>query len=179
MAEFDQEVDEIVNDDIEAIDNEETELTVEDYKKEKEWRIKAVNKYVLPAKKLMEKYWVKTFEELEEKIQSKDTTTGLTEEKLALREELTEFLADNKDLKEYKTELLKYREQGFTMKQAVALVENDDKTIENRKKANLNISEWEIWGKKTIFTQEEIAKLPLEERAKKYEMFKAWKIKIK
>jgi len=77
---------------------------------------------------------------LEEKIQSKDTITGLTVEKLALREELTEFLADNKDLKEYKTELLKYREQGFTMKQAVALVENDDKTIENRKKANLNIS---------------------------------------
>lgn len=118
MAEFEnQEVDEIVNDDIEAIDNEETELTVEDYKKERARREKAEKTLVELKKQLKEK--------------EKAPETGLTEEKLALREELTEFLADNKDLKEYKSELLKYREQGFTMKQAVALVENDDKTIEN------------------------------------------------
>jgi len=116
MAEFEnQEVDEIVNDDIEAIDNEETELTVEDYKKERARREKAEKTLVELKKQLKEK--------------EKAPETGLTEEKLALREELTEFLADNKDLKEYKSELLKYREQGFTMKQAVALVENDDKKI--------------------------------------------------
>lgn len=160
-----QEVDNIEIDEVETIDNEETELTVEDYKKERARREKAERTLVELKKQLKEK--------------EKAPETGLTEEKLALREELTEFLAENKDLKEYKSELLKYREQWFTMKQAVALVENDDKTIENRKKANLNISSWEEWAKKTTFTQEEIAKLPLEERAKKYEMFKAWKIKIK
>jgi len=175
---MENELEDIVTDD-EAIDNEETELTVEDYKKEKEWRIKAVNKYVLPAKKLMEKYWVKTFEELEEKIQSKDTTTGLTEEKLALREELTEFLADNKDLKEYKSELLKYREQGFTMKQAVALVENDDKTIENRKKANLNISSWDEWAWKTVYTYADLEKMSQSDYNRVKELQLKWKVKFK
>lgn len=131
MAEFEnQEVDEIVTDEVETIDNEETELTVEDYKKERARREKAEKTLVELKKQLKEK--------------EKAPETGLTEEKLALREELTEFLSENKDLKEYKSELLKYREQGFTMKQAVALVENDDKTIENRKKANLNISNFWI-----------------------------------
>ena len=185
---MENELEDIVTDD-EAIDNEETELTVEDYKKEKEWRIKAVNKYVLPAKKLMEKYWVKTFEELEEKIQSKETTAGntLSEKDLELRDEIRDFVKENPEFREYKDDLVEYAKTFYSkweriesaIRKAKALVENDDKTIENRKKANLNISEWEIWGKKTIFTQEEIAKLPLEERAKKYEMFKAWKIKIK
>ena len=166
MAEFEnQEVDEIVNDDIEAIDNEETELTVEDYKKERARREKAEKTLVELKKQLKEK--------------EKAPETGLTEEKLALREELTEFLADNKDLKEYKSELLKYREQGFTMKQAVALVENDDKTIENRKKANLNISSWDEWAWKTVYTYADLEKMSQSDYNRVKELQLKWKVKFK
>jgi hypothetical protein len=65
----------------------------------------------------------------------------MTEKDIALREEVADFLLENKDLKEYKSEILKYRKQGFTMKQCVALVENDDVTIENRRKTqSMNIT---------------------------------------
>lgn len=164
-----------------STDDTETELTVEDYQKEKEWRLKAVSKYVLPAKKLMEKYWVKSFEELEAKISlwNQNAWNVLTEEKQALREEVSEFLLENKDLKEYKTEILKYREQGFTMKQAVALVENDDKTIENRRKTQaMNITDWETaW--KSVYTYDELEKMSQSEYNKVKELQLKWKVSFK
>ena len=174
MTELDnQEVDEIVTDEVETIDNEETELTVEDYKKERARREKA------------EKTLVELKKQLKEKEKAPEST--LSEKDLELRDEIRDFVKENPEFREYKDDLVEYAKTFYSkweriesaIRKAKALVENDDKTIENRKKANLNISEWEIGGKKTIFTQEEIAKLPLDERAKKYEMFKAWKIKIK
>ena len=174
MAEFEnQEVDEIVNDEVETIDNEGTELTDQDYYREKARREKA------------EKTLVELKKQLKEKEKAPEST--LSEKDLELRDEIRDFVKENPEFREYKDDLVEYAKTFYSkweriesaIRKAKALVENDDKTIENRKKANLNISEWEIWGKKTIFTQEEIAKLPLEERAKKYEMFKAWKIKIK
>ena len=123
---------------------EEEEITLEQAKK---WRedLKKASKKIAELKSL-------------EKQKQKEPTT-LTEEKLALREEVTEFLAENKDLKEYKSEILKYREQWFTMKQAVALVENDDKTIENRKKTNsMNVTDWENSWKST-YTYDELEKM--------------------
>ena len=107
--------------------NDETELTVDDFKREEARRIKA------------EKTLVELKKQLKDKEKQKETV--LDDKELDLREELNDFLADNKDLKEYKADLMKYRKQGFTIKQAVALVENDDKTIENRRKANLNVSD--------------------------------------
>lgn len=160
-----QEVDNIEIDEVETIDNEETELTVEDYKKERARREKAEKTLVELKKQLKEK--------------EKAPEIGLTEEKLALREELTEFLSENKDLKEYKSELLKYREQGFTMKQAVALVENDDKTIENRKKANLNISSWDEWAWKTVYTYDELEKMSQSDYNRVKELQLKWKVKFK
>jgi hypothetical protein len=75
------------------------------------------------------------------KTQKKEETEVMTEKDITLREEVADFLLENKDLKEYKSEILKYRKQGFTMKQSVALVENDDVTIENRRKTqSMNIT---------------------------------------
>lgn len=174
MTELDnQEVNEIVTDEVETIDNEETELTVEDYKKERARREKA------------EKTLVELKKQLKEKEKAPEST--LSEKDLELRDEIRDFVKENPEFREYKDDLVEYAKTFYSkwekiesaIRKAKALVENDDKTIENRKKANLNISSWEEWAKKTTFTQEEIAKLPLEERAKKYEMFKAWKIKIK
>lgn len=145
-------------------DSTETVLTVDDYKKEKARREKAE----------------KTLVELKKQLKNKEATptNTLTEEKLALREELTEFLADNKDLKEYKSELLKYREQWFTMKQAVALVENDDKTIENRRKSTINISEWEsTW--KTVYSYDELEKMSQSEYNKIKALQLKWQVKFK
>jgi len=113
------------------------------------------------------------------KTQKKEETEVLTEKDIALREEVADFLLENKDLKEYKSEILKHRKQGFTIKQAVALVENDDVTIENRRKTqSMNITSWESWGKKDTYTQEEISKMPLEKRAEIYSKVQSWKIKV-
>ena len=175
MAELDLDTTDDVVDDVETSyedytedyteDSTETELTVEDYKKEKARREKAE----------------KTLVELKKQLKNKETTptNTLTEEKLALREELTEFLADNKDLKEYKSELLKYREQWFTMKQAVALVENDDKTIENRRKSTINISEWS-WEKVDIrtMTMAELWNKSQDEFNRLIALRDSWKLKI-
>lgn len=150
--------------DLEDQIDDEVELTVDDYNKLKREHEKATKKLVELKKQL--------------KTQTKETPM-LTEEKLALREEVSEFLLDNKDYKEYKTDLLKYREQGFSIKQAIALIEADDKTIENRKKLqSMNITSWEPSTKKDTYTQSEIAKMPLEQRAKIYEWVKSWKYKV-
>lgn len=160
---------EVVIDDLEDTQNfdevEEWELTVDDYNKLKREHEKAIKKLVELKKQT--------------KTQPKKEENVLTEEKLALREEVADFLLENKDLKEYKSDLLKYREQWFTLKQAVALVEADDKTIENRKKLqSMNITSWESSTKKDTYTQAEVAKMPLEQRAKFYEWVKSGKYKV-
>lgn len=130
--------------DLEDQIDDEVELTVDDYNKLKREHEKATKKLVELKKQL--------------KTQTKETPM-LTEEKLALREEVSEFLLDNKDYKEYKTDLLKYREQGFSIKQAIALIEADDKTIENRKKTNsMRVTDWEASGK-TVYTYDELEKM--------------------
>lgn len=171
MAEFEDTTDDVVNDvetsyEDDTEDSTETELTVDDYKKEKARREKAE----------------KTLVELKKQLKNKEATptNALTEEKLALREELTEFLSERKDLKEYKSELLKYREQWFTIKQAVALVENDDKTIENRRKTqSMNISEWS-WEKVDIrtITMAELWNKSQDEFNRLIALRDSWKLKI-
>jgi hypothetical protein len=79
-------------------------------------------------------------------------------------------------LKEYKSEILKYRKQWFTMKQSVALVENDDVTIENRRKTqSMNITSWEESGK-TTFTYDELEKMSQSEYNKVKELQLKWKV---
>jgi len=165
MAEFEgteEVIDEITEIDNDYEDNNETELTVDDYQKEKTRREKAEKALV----------------ELKKQLKDKQQETSLDEKSLDLREELTDFLANNKDLKEYKTDLIKYRKQGFTLKQAVALVENDDITIENRKKANLNISDWE-WTWKNVYSYDELEKMSQSDYNKIKGLQLQWKVKFK
>jgi len=161
MAEFEETEDTSYEVETDYNDNE-TDLTVEDYQREKARREKAE----------------KTLVELKKQIKDKQRGTSLDEKDLDLREELTDFLADNKDLKEYKADLIKYRKQGFTMKQAVALVENDDNTIENRRKANLNISDWE-WTWKNVYTYDELEKMSQSDYNRVKGLQLQWKVKFK
>ena len=169
MAEFETDVDLDVEDttDDDTTDNE-TELTVADYHKEKARREKAEKAVVELKKQLKNK-------------SSETTPNAITEEELAIREELSEFLAENKDLKEYKADLLKYKKQGLTFKQAKAVIENDDKTIENRKKTNsMNLTEWETSDEvKSSYTRDELSKLEWAKYDKVAKLIKAWKIKLK
>jgi hypothetical protein len=82
-------------------------------------------------------------------------------------------------LKEYKSELLKYRKDWFTMKQAKALVENDDKTIENRKKINsMNVTDWESTWKNT-YSRDELAKLSQSDYNRVMDLKDKGQVKIK
>jgi Zn/Cd-binding protein ZinT len=64
------------------------------------------------------------------------------------------------------------------MKQAVALVENDDKTIENRRKANLNVSDWE-WTWKSVYTYDELEKMSQSDYNRVKGLQLQWKVKFK
>lgn len=108
-----------------------------------------------------------------------ETEDVITEKEFTLREEVADFLLENKDYKEYKTELLKYRKQGFTIKQAVALIEADDKTIENRKKTNsMKVTDWEGWNAKTKYTFSELESMSQNEYNKIMDLKEKGKISI-
>jgi hypothetical protein len=152
MAELENDVD-VDNTDYEEVesyedDTQENQNTSEQYSKSeirvfRDLKIDPENASLEDFKKVA-KILAKTQDRLmEHKNGSKKGETGevMTEKDITLREEVADFLLENKDLKEYKSEILKYRKQGFTMKQSVALVENDDVTIENRRKTqSMNIT---------------------------------------
>ena len=100
MAEFETDVETTIEDDTsfedDTQDNDTTSsLSEEDYYKEKARREKAE----------------RTLVELKKQLKSKpaEEVKGITPEDLDLRDEVTEFLVGNPDLKDYKSELLKYR----------------------------------------------------------------------
>lgn len=99
---------------------------------------------------------------VEEKKKTKETNSNpdvVTTQDLELRDSITEFVAINPELKEHKSELTKYVKQWFSLMQAKAIVENDDKTIENRKKMNaMNLTNTE-WTTKSTYTKEELEKM--------------------
>jgi hypothetical protein len=133
MAELENDVD-VDNTDYEEVESyeDDTQDTQEDITYEQAMEYK--KRLAKAEKKLVEL-------KKQTKTQKKEETEVMTEKDITLREEVADFLLENKDLKEYKSEILKYRKQGFTMKQAVALVENDDVTIENRRKTqSMNIT---------------------------------------
>lgn len=170
MAEFETDVETIVEDDTfiedDTQDDTETELTVEDYQKEKARREKAE----------------KTLVELKKQLKDKSTLgeTGITPEDLDLRDEVAEFLIDNPDLREYKADILKHRKAGYSIKQAKALIEADDKTIENRAKMKaMNVTAGEDSAKKTSYTKAEFEKLDWDEYDRVANLVKAGKIKLK
>jgi hypothetical protein len=65
------------------------------------------------------------------------------------------------------------------MKQAVALVENDDVTIENRRKTqSMNITSWEESGK-TTYDYKDLAKMSQSEYNRIKDLESKWKVVIK
>jgi len=124
MAEFETDVETIIEDDTsfedDTQDNTETELTVEDYQKEKARREKAEKSLV----------------ELKKQLKSKpaEEVKGITPKDLDLRDEVRDFIRENADFKDYQDDIMKHRKNGYSLKQAIAIVENDDNTIENRRK---------------------------------------------
>ena len=177
MAEFETDVDLDVEDTTEddTQEDNETELTVEDYQKEKARRQKAERTLVELKKQLKSK-------------SSETTPNAITEEELVLREEISEFLSENKDLKEYRADLMKYAKKMLSewdsmktaIRKAKALVENDDKTIENRRKTqSMNISEW-WWEQISIrtITMEELWNKSQDEFNRLIALRDSWKLKI-
>lgn len=170
MAEFENEVTDDVTDDVktsyedETIEDNETELTVEDYQKEKARREKA------------EKALVDLKKQLKSKPETKEI---ISEQDLDMRDEIRDFVKENPEFKDYKDDIVKHRKNWYTLKQAVAIVENDDKTIENRKKTNsLNIADWESsW--KTTYTYDELEKMSQSEYNKVKDLQLKWKVKFK
>lgn len=144
----------------------ETELTVDDYKKEKARREKAEKALVDLKKQLKTK-------------PEKEAQNLLSEKDLDLRDEVRDFIKENPELKDYKDDIIKHRKNGYSLKQAIAIVENDDNTIENRKKTNaLNITTSDdSW--KTTYTKAELENLSQSEYNKIMALKESWKITIK
>ena len=198
MAEFEYTTDDVVDD---------VEPSYEDYTEDEAWEqlskaemkiykdlwidlenasvddLKKIAKRLINAEKV-----VVDKKKAEKQLKSNSAVNAITEEELALREEISEFLSENKDLKEYKADLMKYAKKMLAewdsmetaIRKAKALVENDDKTIENRRKTqSMNLTDWDGGGSKNSYTQEEVAKLPRTERLKIWEKVHAWKITVK
>lgn len=121
--------------------------------------------------------------ELKKQLKEKEAIkkdSWLSEDELDLREEVSDFIRENPEFKEYRNDMLKYRKQGFTIKQAKALIENDDKTIENRKKLEqTKITSWEFSWDKSVYTKDEIAKMSQAEYNKFRDLKDQWKVSVK
>lgn len=167
MSELDNEVE----------DNEELETTTDapdeiSYEQALAWKNKA-ERADKAERKLVE---------LKKQLKEKQTITQdwLSEKELDLRDEVAEFVRDNSEFKEYRNELLKYRKQGFSINQAKALIENDDKTIENRKKLEqTKITSWEFSWDKSIYTKSEVEKMSQAEYNKFRDLKDQWKVSVK
>lgn len=98
----------------------------------------------------------------------------ITKEDLAIEK----FIAKNPDLEDYKEALAKYSKDWLSLKQAKLLIENDDKTIENRKKTNsINMTNWESTGK-TKYSVNELEKMNQSDYNKVMDRVNTWKASI-
>ena len=167
-----QEVD-TVDTDIDTVENGTTsdstdvELTTDDYYKEKSSREKAENNYVKPAKKLFKRFWVKSFEELEAKL---DRKPAEVEDLVNATLKEREFYANNPDLLDYKEEINNYKAKGLSLEEAKTLLMNNDKVLEARQRLQESkLSTWENgWIWKRYFSEDEVAKMS----QKEYEQFR-------
>lgn len=164
MAELENELEDSI-DEIEytTTEDDDIELTVDDYQKEKARREKAEKTLVELKKQLKEK---------------SETPNPLTETDLEIRD----FVKENPEYKDYKKEISDAIAKGYSLKQAKALIDNDDKTIENRKKLNsMNMTDWDGELSKTTYTKAELDDPNLSQE--KYDSImakiKSWKAKLK
>lgn len=122
MSELDQDdivIDTDSQDDVDTTNQDDSaEVTIDDYNKAKESLDKATSKYVIPWKELLQKYGVKSFSELEQKL-SQEKENFVTKDTL----ELERFLDRNSDLSDKRDDLLE------TAKALQSLPKNKDKTL--------------------------------------------------
>jgi len=168
MADLDQDFE----DDVSYTESEDLDTNSEiTYEQAMEWKKKAER---------LEKAERKLVELKKASKDKPEATEWITQKELDLREEVSDFILGNPDLKEYKADLLKYVKDWFTLRQAKALVENDDKAIANKEKANqLNISNWESWSTKTSYTESELEKMSQSDYEKAMGRIEKWEAKFK
>ncbi len=167
MSEVENEVEEINDDETTEIGSDEITYEQAMAWKQKAERAEKAERKLVEYKKL-----------LKDKEATKDT--WISEKELEMRDEVSEFVRENPELKEYRNDILKFVKQGFTLKQAKALVENDDKTIENRKKLEqTKITNWEFSSDKTVYTKSEIEKMSQAEYNRFRDLKDQWKVSVK
>ena len=109
------------------------------------------------------------------------TKTNTSDSDLVTKTDLAidKFIVKNPDLEDYKDELNKYVKMWFSLDKAKLLVENDDKTIENRRKSNsLNLTTWETTWKKT-YTTDDLEKMSQSDYNRIMDLKDKWKVTIK
>ena len=165
MAEFETTIDEV--DDFETTTEEIDTPDEIDYDQAIEWKKKAerldkAEKKLVELKKLI-------------KEKPQETWDYITKDEL----EIEKFITRNPELEEYKEDLNKYKKLWLSLEKAKLLIENDDKTIENRKKTNsMNLTNWEE-SSKTTYNKSDLENMTQSEYNKIMALKEAWKIIIK
>lgn len=159
-------------------DSTDVELTTDDYYKEKTSREKAENNYVKPAKKLFKRFWVKSFEELEAKL---DRKPAEVEDLVNATLKEREFYNNNPDLLDYKEEINNYKAKGLSLEEAKTLLMNNDKVLEARQRLQESklSTWWDGWITKTYYTEAEISKMSAKEYDRFRNLYDEWKVSVK
>lgn len=151
--------------DILGIDGDAEELSIDDYNREKNHRIKA------------EKRLVELKKELKELKSQKQNQEGImTKAEYAMEK----FMDKNPELEEYREDFEKFVKKGNSLEEAKILVLNSDKSIENRKKLeSMSITDGDGNPTKSTITRKELETMSQEEYNKTRELMKSGKIKIR
>lgn len=171
MTELDQTVDVDTTDvDIDTTNPEYSTLTEEQALGWKESLDKAISKYVKPWKATLEKFGVKTFAELEQKL-SQEKENFITKES----HELDKFLTKNEELSDKSEELLatakalqsvpKYKDKSLQELLALSAktlkVEEENQASQEKLKKS-RVSDWDSFSELTVISKSEFEKIALQ-----------------
>jgi len=176
MAEMEEEVidaeDTVDNEDeTETESSDDSEIT---YEQALEWK-KQAERLKKAEAKLVE---YKKAEKLKKKEESDDSPKleYLTKEDLKKER----FFDKNPEMEEYRDDIEKYLKKGNTLEEAKILIENSDKTIQNRKKTNaMNISQSDRETAKRSFTKDELSNMSQADYNRARDMIDAGKASVR
>lgn len=168
MAEFENEVEEIENDDTAIIEDEETtndysEITEDDYY--------ALQSKLKKAEEAVVKY----------KKQAKKAPVVTNNENLVTKEdlELTRFVDKNPEYEWKEDDIKNYLKKGLSIQDAKKLVEPDETNNNRIKTKQASITSWEQGSEQTTYTKEELVNLNQTEYNRVMDLKDAWKVVIK
>lgn len=152
------EVEEVETPEVEdSNDSQESEPTLDDYKKLSESHKKAEER-IVAQKQFLKKHGVKTLEELEAKI-SKSSDEYVKKSDA----ELDKFLEKNPDLAESRATLDDYQKKGIPLEDAWLLLRSKDETLKAREKTkNSRISDGVDVSEATSYSKAELERLATE-----------------